>query len=222
MSPSRFCGQIGRMVKMRKKKIGITIAVLLVLGASLMFYLQMTRAYMPAEDEIALQIQFDIKEDIGLLVYDYCADGHAYSGGMSNADKSLIQHDSHMIIGWKKQELNSSSDAVELSIQFRIITEYVDPNYENIYPDDITRYMDPISWEAHFGESYCITITGDKTNGYTAALTSTAGKKAQGRAAKAALSPDFLSPALFGKQRAPSAPSLNRVPPPTRTDPAGV
>ena len=88
---------------MRKKKIGITIAVLFVLGASLMLYLQMTRdAYMPAEDEIALQIQFDIKEDIGLLVYDYCADGHAYSGGMSNADKSLIQHDSHMIIGWKK------------------------------------------------------------------------------------------------------------------------
>ena len=87
---------------MRKKKIGITIAVLLVLGASLMLYLQMTRdAYMPAGDEIALQIQFDIKEDIGLLVYDYCADGHAYSGGMSNADKSLIQHDSHMIIGWK-------------------------------------------------------------------------------------------------------------------------
>lgn len=172
MSPSRFCGQIGRMMKMRKKKIGITIAVLLVLGASLMFYLQMTRdAYMPAEDEIALQIQFDIKEDIGLLVYDYCADGHAYSGGMSNADKSLIQHDSHMIIGWKKQELNSSSDAVELSIQFRIITEYVAPNYENIYPDAITRYMEPISWEARFGESYCIAITGDKTNGYKAALT---------------------------------------------------
>lgn len=172
MSPSRFCGQIGRMVKMRKKKIGITIAVLLVLGASLMFYLQMTRdAYMPAEDEIALQIQFDIKEDIGLLVYDYCADGHAYSGGMSNADKSLIQHDSHMIIGWKKQELNSSSDTVEFSIQFRIITEYVAPNYENIYPDAITRYMEPISWEARFGESYYIAITGDKTNGYKAALT---------------------------------------------------
>ena len=83
----------------------------------------------------------------------------------------LIQHDSHMIIGWKKQELNSSSDAVELSIQFRIITEYVAPNYENIYPDAITRYMEPISWEARFGESYCIAITGDKTNGYKAALT---------------------------------------------------
>ena len=59
------------MVRMRKKKLGIVIAVVFVLGASLMFYLQMTRAYMPAEDEIALQIQFDIKEDFGLLFYDY-------------------------------------------------------------------------------------------------------------------------------------------------------
>lgn len=157
---------------MRKKKLGIVIAVVFVLGAGLMLYRQMIHnVYVPAGDEIALQIQFDIKEDIGLLVYDYCADGHAYSGGMSNADKSLIQHDSHMIIGWKKQELNSSSDTVEFSIQFRIITEYVAPNYENIYPDAITRYMEPISWEARFGESYCIAITGDKTNGYKAALT---------------------------------------------------
>ena len=171
MSPSRFCGQIGRMVKMRKKKIGITIAVLFVLGASLMFYLQMTRdAYMPAEDEIALQIQFDIKEDIGLLAYDYCADGHAYSGGMSNADKSLIKRDSKNIIVWNKEELGSSSDTVGLSIQFRIITEYVEPNFEYIYPEDITRYIDPISWEAHFGESYDITITGDRINGYQAVL----------------------------------------------------
>ena len=44
------------------------------------------------------------------------------------------------------------------------------PNYENVYPDDITKYMEPISWEAHFGESYCITITGDQTNGYQAVL----------------------------------------------------
>ena len=55
-------------------------------------------------------------------------------------------------------------------VQFRIITEYVDPNYENVYPDDITKYIEPISWEARFGESYFITITGDKINGYKAVL----------------------------------------------------
>ena len=71
---------------------------------------------------------------------------------------------------WNKEELNNLSDTFELSIQFRIISEYVTPNYENVYPDDITKYVVPISWEAHLGESYFITITGDKTNGYKAVL----------------------------------------------------
>jgi len=93
-----------------------------------------------------------------------------YSGGISNADKSLIKHDSDNILVWNRQELNASSDAVELRVQFRVITEYVAPNYENVYPDDITKYMEPISWDAHFGESYFITITGDKTNGYKVTL----------------------------------------------------
>ena len=72
--------------------------------------------------------------------------------GISNADGSLIQHDSDNIVVWNREELNLSSDTFELSMQFRIITEYVAPNYENVYPDDITKYMEPISWEAHFGE----------------------------------------------------------------------
>ena len=55
-------------------------------------------------------------------------------------------------------------------MQFRIITEYVEPNFENVYTEDITKYAEPISWEAHFGESYFITITGDKTTGYKVAL----------------------------------------------------
>ena len=112
----------------------------------------------------------DTEEDVGLLVYDYRAGGHEYSGGISNADGSLIQHDSDNIVVWNREELNLSSDPFELTMQLRIITEYVAPNYENVYPDDITKYMEPISWEAHFGESYCITITGDQTNGYQAVL----------------------------------------------------
>ena len=81
-----------------------------------------------------------------------------------------MKHRSNVMVGLMKEELNTSADPVELSMQFRIITEYVTPNYENIYPDDITKYMEPISWEAHFGEAYFITITGDKTNGYQAVL----------------------------------------------------
>ena len=156
---------------MKKKIIEIVVAIVIVLGASLVIYNQiMPDEYVPADDEIALHIQLDTEEDVGLLVYDYRADSHEYSGGISNADRSLIKHDSDNIVVWNKEELNNLSDTFELSMQFRIITEYVTPNYENVYPDDITKYLEPISWEAHFGESYFITITGDKTNGYKAIL----------------------------------------------------
>lgn len=156
---------------MDKKIIGIAIAVLVAIGLGFIIYNQtFSSEYMPADDEIALHIQLEMKEDVGLLVYDYRANSHQYSGGTSNADKSLIKHDDNIVVVLNKQQLNSSSDAVELSMQFRIITEYVNPNYENIYPEDITRYSDPISWEAQFGKSYYITVSGDKTSGYTTIL----------------------------------------------------
>ena len=156
---------------MKKKIIGsiLAIAVVLIL-VFIVYYRVVPDEYVPAADEIALHIQLDTEEDIGLLVYDYRADGHEYSGGISNADGSLIKHDSDNIVVWNKEELNTLSDTFELSMQFRIITEYVTPNYENIYPDDITKYMEPISWDVNFGESYFITIIGDKTNGYKAIL----------------------------------------------------
>ena len=154
-----------------KRIIGIAAAAVIVLGLSLVIYNQIIPdEYVPADDEIALHLKLDTEEDVGLLVYDYRAGSHEYSGGISNADGSLIQHDSDNIVVWNRGELNLSSDPFELTMQLRIITEYVAPNYENVYPDDITKYMEPISWEAHFGESYCITITGDQTNGYQAVL----------------------------------------------------
>ena len=156
---------------MKKKTIGMIAAVVIVLGLSLVVYNQMIpNEYAPADDEIVLHIRLDAKEDIGLLVFDYRADSHEYSGGISNADGSLISRDSDNIVVWNQEELNNPSEPFELSMQFRIITEYVAPNYENVYPDDITKYMEPVSWEAHFGESYFITITGDQTNGYKAVL----------------------------------------------------
>ena len=147
---------------MKKKIMGIIVVIVIVLGLSLVIYNQIIPdEYVPAANEIALHIQLETGEDIGLLVYDYCADSHEYSGGISNADGSLISRDSDNIVVWNQEELNNPSEPFELSMQFRIITEYVAPNYENVYPDDITKYMEPISWEAHFGESYLITITGD-------------------------------------------------------------
>ena len=156
---------------MKKKIIGIILAIALVLALAFIIYNQtVSDEFVPADNEIALHLQLDVEEDVGLLVYDYRADSHEYSGGISNADGSLIKHDSDNIVVLNKEELNNIADTFELSMQFRIITEYVAPNYENIYPDDITKYMEPISWEASFGESYFITITGDKTNGYKVAL----------------------------------------------------
>ena len=152
---------------MNKKRIGIVIAMVVVLGLGFVLYKQaIPDEYVPDDDEIALYIQLDTKEDIGLLVFDYSANGSEHSGGTSNADKSLIKHDERLINVWNKEMLQCSADTVELSIQFRIITEYVDPNYENIYPENLTKYLEKISFEAHFGEIYSFTITGDNISGY--------------------------------------------------------
>lgn len=154
------------------KKIGVAIAaiVALALGSIAIYGQTISSEYVPADDEIALRIQMDTEEDAGLLIYDYCANGHEYSGGISNADRSMLKRDEELIVVWNQRALNNPADTVDLSIRFRIITEYVDPNYENIYPEEMTRYLDAVSWDAHLGESYFMTITGDKTNGYTAAL----------------------------------------------------
>lgn len=87
-----------------------------------------------------------------------------------NVDGSLIRHDSENIVVWDRAELAPRAEPFELSIRFRVITEYVAPNYENVYPEEITEYLDPISWQAHFGKTYSITLTGDRTNGYQAVL----------------------------------------------------
>ena len=156
---------------MKKKLIGVIAAIVVVLGLGLIVYNRIIPdEYVPADDETALHLQLDTGEDVGLLVYDYRAGSHEYSGGISNADGSLIKRDSDNIVVWSREELKVPSDTFELSIQFRIITEYVAPNYENVYPDDITEYIEPVSWEARFGESYFITITGNKANGYKAVL----------------------------------------------------
>lgn len=42
--------------------------------------------------------------------------------------------------------------------------------YGNVYPEDITKALEPIAWEARFGQTYTIAITGDRANGYQAVL----------------------------------------------------
>ena len=124
------------------------------------------KEYEVGADEIALIIHLNTEEDIGLLVLDYSADGREQSGGISNADKTELEHDEQLIWIWNREDLECSADVINLTIRFRIITEYIDPNYENLYPDTITRTLAPISFEARFGEAYSFVITGDRNNGY--------------------------------------------------------
>lgn len=148
-----------------RKILKISVAIVIAL-LTICMWIQ-AKEFNVSDDEIALYIQLDTKEDVGLLVFDYSVNGTKYSGGTSNADKSLLKHDEQLIEVWNQESLNCFADSVELYIQFRIITEYTDPNYENIYPESITKYMEPISFEADFGESYYFTITGDNISGYT-------------------------------------------------------
>ena len=156
---------------MNKKKIGIVIIMAVVLGLSIVLYKRtISHEYVPADDEIALNIQLDTKEDFGLLLIEYDANGSGGRGGMSNANKSLLKHDEQLYYTLPKRAFDNPSDVENLSIRFTIITEYVEPNFEEIYPEEYTIPIDAISLKADYGESYSITISGDKANGYRAVL----------------------------------------------------
>ena len=156
---------------MKINRLGITLMIIVLLGLGYMIYTHIIpNEFIPSDDEIALHIQLNTKEDIGLIVFDYDVNNQEFSGGISNANESLIKNNSDNIYVWNKQDLNTTSDSIDIMIQFRIVTEYVDPNFENIYPEDITKYLNPISFKANFNESYYINITGDNVNGYEAKL----------------------------------------------------
>ena len=86
-----------------------------------------TREYEVGTDEIALNIQLNTEEDFGLLVLDYSVDSREQSGGISNADKTELKHDEKLIWIWTREDLECSADVINLTIQFRINTEYVEP-----------------------------------------------------------------------------------------------
>ena len=76
-----------------KKKIGI-VSIVTVAVLAIVLFLVFHGADKPARenaDEISLQIQLDLKEDIGLLLIDSDMDGAVSSGGSSNADKTMLK-----------------------------------------------------------------------------------------------------------------------------------
>ncbi len=155
-----------------KKKICISVIVLVVL---LLAFLAsriwiFSQPYKLAKDEIMLVIKLDLKEDIGLLILDNKMNGKETSGGTSNADRSMLKHDEVLYWRMNKKEYANPEGTTELSVHFRVVTEYCTPNYENIYPEEYVVWLDPLTFNVDFGETYNITITGDKENGYQAVL----------------------------------------------------
>ena len=121
-----------------------------------------------SEDEIVLRIRLATKEDVGLLLIDYDANGSGGRGGISNANKSLIKHNELLFYTLPRHAFDDPADVENLSIQFTVITEYFEPNFEEIYPEANTIPMDAIFLNADFGKSYSIVISGDMANGYRA------------------------------------------------------
>ena len=121
-----------------------------------------------ADDEIALRIQLDLDEDIGLLVIDYAAGESSGSGGVSNADKSPLRRDELLFYTLERHFFDDPSAVGSLRLAFTVITEYTDPNYENVYPEEYTVPAGDVSIDAEFGGVYSITITGGRESGYRA------------------------------------------------------
>ena len=154
-----------------KKKIGIAVlAAAAVLAILILVYHGAREPAQTNADEISLQVQLDLKEDIGLLLIDSDIDGNVSSGGSSNADKTMLKKDDQIYWPIERQNYENVPDTVELSLRFTVVTEYCEPNYENTYPEEYQIPMDAITFPAEFGKSYSIRITGDKTNGYQAVL----------------------------------------------------
>lgn len=160
-----------RFLRMSRKKRILLLAAaaaVMLLAGFLLYIWMFPGKYKVGEDEIALYIDLDTDVDIGLLVFDYTMNGHRYGGGISNADRSMLKHGEEIINVWDResQHLDDDTQEVAVTMDIRIITEYIDPNYENIYPGEITRRLEEISWDAAFGNAYRITITGNDKDGF--------------------------------------------------------
>ena len=155
-----------------RSKIVPAVLLALLCAAALFWWTQPGVGPDPvSEDEIALRIKLNTGEDFGLLLIDYGANGSGGRGGMSNADKSLIKRDEQLFYTLPRRAFDNPSDVENLSIQFTVVTEYFEPNFEEIYPEECTIPLDAISLNAEFGKAYSITIIGNRTNGYRAVLT---------------------------------------------------
>lgn len=154
-----------------KKSKGLILLVIMLLIAVIYFrFFHLDTKVSVAGDEIRMEIQLDVEEDIGLFIIDLEVAGETFSGGISNADKSLLKQDDLLVNHYTKEDLNRLEDLDDLKVRFSIITKYVAPNYENIYPEDLTERMDWMTIDARYGETYRFKVTGSADQGYQVVL----------------------------------------------------
>ncbi|MCQ2431556.1 MAG: hypothetical protein MJ175_03005 [Clostridia bacterium] len=151
-----------------KKKTAVVLIGIVLVSAVLLLLLCSRTVHKNDEHEIRLEIQLDLDEDIGLFLIESDFGGITASGGSSNADKTMLGR--HDVLYWslEKEHYETVPDASELTLRFTVVSEYCDPNYENIYPEEYLIPMEAFSFSARFGESYSIRIIGGKTQGYHA------------------------------------------------------
>lgn len=123
----------------------------------------------PSDEEIFFHINLDVPKDFGLLLIEYETKGASGSGGVSNANKSLIKHNDKLTYSLSKQDFDNATDITDLTLTFKIVTEYVDPNCEDNYPASSIITLNPVQINAHYGNTYHITITSDE-NSYQSIL----------------------------------------------------
>ena len=156
---------------MKKKAKGLMIvATVLLIAFIYLRFFHLDPKVSVADDEIRMEIQLDVEEDIGLFIIDLEVAGETFSGGISNADKSLLKQDDLLVNHYSKEEFNKLENLDDLKVRFSIITKYVDPNYENIYPEDDTKRMDWMTIDARYGETYRFKVTGSADQGYQVVL----------------------------------------------------
>ena len=120
------------------------------------------------EDKISLQIQLDLEEDIGLFLREAEAPGFSVTGGQSNADRTLIRRDELLYDSFTRRQFETPDEPKKISIRFSVVTEYMDPNFENNYPDELVRSLDPVTVSACFGDTVRIVVHGGRDSGYWA------------------------------------------------------
>jgi hypothetical protein len=121
-----------------------------------------------SDDEILLKIRLDLGEDIGLLLIDHRVDGNEGCGGISNADKSMLKRGE--VLYWSFERApDDASESAEVTVRFTVVTEYADPNFDNIYPEETMIPLEPVSFSARYGEIVSVRIEGDRAGGYRVA-----------------------------------------------------